>query len=546
MNLRFKRFALYLFCFFSSLLYSVSSLAYVKDTTYYYTLVVFGDTHGHFVPDDLGQGGFAAIKTVVEQIRAEGLPVLVFHTGDFNRGTVVSDNLFALPDIYSLNDIGVDSVTVGNHEFDYNLATLKAQRDQLKMPLISSNVKYINKANNELEDFFEPYTIIERGGLKFLILGLTTPQTKYTANPLLTRDFEFLDPTITLLDTINQAYSTTPDIDVVLAVNHLGFYPLGNYGTSHYGDFTVAQNIPTGLVSAFISGNTHNQGCVNGFGQSITNFKPGQNCNIPFSNRMPIIASYRDGLYVSRADFSFSNGVSKLENYSLIPINVKSLDNGVYNQETPEIKPDLELAAKLNAWWNKEIDGLTIPIGKLDHVLRISRQFETVYGTFVPRTALDMLGGDLAILNSGSIREPLQRGEVTELMIRDSLPYAEPWVKVKMTGKQLQAYLRQIVLFDNGAKPNYANITFKVKRKGSELSSIMIGERPLEQDKVYTLLTSQFLALGGDHYPVIFDNGYPYTVTQVTDYQTVKNYFMKYKQVIVDSLKIEGPTWITD
>lgn len=69
----------------------VISMAYadeVKPTKF--TLVHLNDTHGHFWEDKYGQGGFAYIKTIINNIRkendAKGIPTLVVHAGDWNTG----------------------------------------------------------------------------------------------------------------------------------------------------------------------------------------------------------------------------------------------------------------------------------------------------------------------------------------------------------------------------------------------------------------------------------------------------------------------------
>jgi 2',3'-cyclic-nucleotide 2'-phosphodiesterase (5'-nucleotidase family) len=116
------------------------------------TVLFFNDLHGNLLPfkvkkDDgttVETGGIAAIATLVKQIRAEnkkqGIKTFLLVAGDVLQGTPMSTVFKGKPDIEILNVMGVNAMTVGNHEFDFGLDNFLAMKKAAKFPIISSNI----------------------------------------------------------------------------------------------------------------------------------------------------------------------------------------------------------------------------------------------------------------------------------------------------------------------------------------------------------------------------------------------------------------------
>ena len=85
------------------------------------------DTHSHLnefatVEDGESQimGGFAKIKTLINEKRIEDPDTLILDAGDFSMGTLIQAVFEEeASEIRMLGDIGVEVTTLGNHEFDY-------------------------------------------------------------------------------------------------------------------------------------------------------------------------------------------------------------------------------------------------------------------------------------------------------------------------------------------------------------------------------------------------------------------------------------------
>lgn len=94
------------------------------------------------------EGGFSRVRTLRQQVEAEGRPVLVLHAGDFLFPSVMSKYLAGVPMIEALNLLdgaeGFDErlfVTPGNHEFDNSDPQILFDRiAQSKFTWLASNI----------------------------------------------------------------------------------------------------------------------------------------------------------------------------------------------------------------------------------------------------------------------------------------------------------------------------------------------------------------------------------------------------------------------
>jgi len=113
------------------------------------TILHINDTHGHAWPwsetNNPNIGGFAAIATIVEEVRKEVEAsqghMLFLHSGDMNTGVPESDMLDAAPDIVAFNMIKLDAMVLGNHEFDKPKEVLAKQMKLAKFPMLSANFR---------------------------------------------------------------------------------------------------------------------------------------------------------------------------------------------------------------------------------------------------------------------------------------------------------------------------------------------------------------------------------------------------------------------
>ncbi len=85
-----------------------------------------------------------------------------------------------------MNKLGYDAMTVGNHEFDDGPEVLRGFVDAVDFPILMSNADISGEPL--LAGAIQKSTIIERGGEKLGLIGLTPQDTDETGQPRRRRD----------------------------------------------------------------------------------------------------------------------------------------------------------------------------------------------------------------------------------------------------------------------------------------------------------------------------------------------------------------------
>ncbi|MFZ7158458.1 bifunctional UDP-sugar hydrolase/5'-nucleotidase UshA [Avibacterium gallinarum] len=524
----------------SLLAISSFSYAYQANQTYHFTLLHTNDLHGHYWQNKNGEYGLAAQKTLIDRIRAEveqkGGSVILLNAGDFNTGVPESDLQNAKPDIEALNLMGYEALTLGNHEFDNPLQLLEMQEKWAKFPFLAANV-YNQKTGDLLVN---PYTILDKQGLKIAVVGLTTEDTAKLGNPEFMSAVRFERPAESAKTVLAElAKNEQPDLKI--ALTHMGFYPDAKYGSNAPGDVSMVRELPAGAFDIVIGGHTHDTLCINEDGSFNSKFKPGDSCKPLFEKNTWIMQAGEWGKYLGRADFTFKDGKLTLENYQLVPINLKkkvkkedgSSEYVLYQEEIPA---DPALLAHLKTYQDQGDKLLGQVVGKVDDRLvgdrDIVRFHQTNLGQLIARSQAERVKADIGIMNSGGIRASIEGGDVTYKDILTVQPFGNIISYFEMNGKDLLNYLDVVALkeVDSGAYPQFYGITMTVDRKAKKVSDVKIQGKPIDLNKMYRISLPSYCAAGGDGYPVMTDNP-TYVNAGFVDADSLKEYFQEHSPI---------------
>ena len=156
------------------------------------------DTHSHLNPfatvedgETQTLGGFAKIKTLINQQKDENPDTLLLDAGDFSMGTLVQVVYEEeASEIRMLGELGMDVTTLGNHEFDYkakglaNMLNTAISSGEELPSLVVCNVdwdemeeKGLTEDQKLLEAAFEnydveEYIVVEKGDVKISAVPL--------------------------------------------------------------------------------------------------------------------------------------------------------------------------------------------------------------------------------------------------------------------------------------------------------------------------------------------------------------------------------------
>ena len=192
------------------------------------TVLFTSDVHAHVLPyDDLrerpARGSIAQVASLVARLRRANPRTVVLDGGDAIQGTPLEYYAIAAadapghdPTVAAMNIVGYDAAVLGNHEFSFGLDVLRRSLSQSAFPWLAANVSGRDRARLPVRDEL----VLERGGIRVGILGLTTPNVPHWDPPSHWSGLSFEDP-------VAVAAARIPILrrqaDVVIVAVHSGF-----------------------------------------------------------------------------------------------------------------------------------------------------------------------------------------------------------------------------------------------------------------------------------------------------------------------------------
>ncbi|MBA3967876.1 MAG: metallophosphatase, partial [Nitrospirales bacterium] len=175
--------------------------------------------HGVALPlDQAGEtriGGLARRATIVEEVRREGVPVLMVDSGDILIGTALSSWFRGEPDIRAMNLIRYDAMVAGNHDFDYGIDHLRTLVQLADFPILCTNLQ------SERSVLPCRRSVVTRlGNVSVGILGVVgTSNFPDTFNRDVVKELSLVDPSASLQEEV-QRLRTEAHVDLVIALTH--------------------------------------------------------------------------------------------------------------------------------------------------------------------------------------------------------------------------------------------------------------------------------------------------------------------------------------
>lgn len=148
------------------------------------------DLHSYFAGTRGGLGGYARLKTVIDDLRAQakkqGIISVYLDGGDFGEGSSYYFSNQGVDSLRALDLLGVNATVLGNHDFILGGRELANQikRAKLQASILSANMG--NKRMTGLLNYLPDSVDVTVGEFKVRIFGLTTPDLhfQYPLRPL--------------------------------------------------------------------------------------------------------------------------------------------------------------------------------------------------------------------------------------------------------------------------------------------------------------------------------------------------------------------------
>ena len=405
------------------------------------------DTHSHLdsfttnVDGELQEvGGFARIKTLINEQKKENPNTLILDGGDFSMGTLIQtvyDTQAA--ELRMLGYLGYDVTTLGNHEFDYrskglaNMLKAAKSSGETIPELVVCNVDWkgmkktgLNDGQKQIQSGFETYgvkdyVVIQKGDTKIAVTGAFGKDSLECAP---TCELLFKDPVEAVKDTVEKI-KKKEKVDMIVCVSHCGTWEDENKSE----DELLAKNVKD--IDLIISGHTHSE------------------LKEPIQHENTYIVSCGEyGKNIGSLSMKQnSKGRWDLSSYELIPV-------------SENIQPDMETQNRIDELMDTVDTNYLADFGYTrDCVLAqndiefnsleelYSKHEESNLGQIIADSfayAVDSV--DVAVVPSGTIRDTYTKGDITVEDVYNSFSLGigkdgiagYPLISTYLTGKELK------------------------------------------------------------------------------------------------------------
>ena len=233
------------------------------------------DTHSHLDSfstivngEQKEVGGFAKIKTLINEKKKEDPDTLILDGGDFSMGTLIQtvyDTEAA--ELRMLGYLGYDVTTFGNHEFDYrsqglaNMLKAAKSSGETLPEIVVCNVDWdsmekagLNDGQKQIQSAFETYGVkdyvmVQKGDVKIAVVGAFGKDALECAP---TCELSFKDPVEAVKKTVEEI-KKNEEADMIACVSHGGTWE----DESKSEDELLAKAVPD--LDLIISGHTHSE-----------------------------------------------------------------------------------------------------------------------------------------------------------------------------------------------------------------------------------------------------------------------------------------------
>ncbi|XP_033148927.1 protein 5NUC-like isoform X2 [Drosophila busckii] len=454
-------------------------------------------------------GGFARVATAVSRARAEG-SVLYFNAGDTFYGTVWYAIYRAELAGQLMNMLNPDAMSLGNHEFDDNIAGLVPFLKQLNFPVVSCNLDltFVPKLANIKQ--LVSSTIISRLDRRIGVIGYLTPLTKYYVPYNLVAYW----PEIPAIN-MEAKKLRSAGVDIIIALGHSGYEV----------DMKIAKNCPD--VDVVIGGHSHT--FLYTGNPPVNDLVEGdyQRIRWPYptwvtqksGKRVPVVQAYAFTKYLGKLHVKFDAAGNLLE-VNGAPI----LLDGTVAQDK-DLLDVLELYRENVTALEKSILGHSKV--HLEGRKILCRSVECNMGNLITDAmifsrVMEDQGGDywtdaaIAIHQGGGIRGSIERksdGMITHNDLLTVLPFANDLYVTRISGRTLWQALEHAAALrfkdSDGAFLQMSGVRVvynEHKPEGKRVVSVQVrcaacevpAFSPLNESALYKVIVPQFLLDGGD------------------------------------------------
>src|SRR5215216_5496161 len=476
------------------------------------TILGTTDLHGNINPIDYytnksDNRGLAKVATLINRVRKEQPNLLLIDSGDTIQGSPLEsfhsrkNNVRIDPMMLAMNSLNYDSMTVGNHEYNFGLKVLEKARSEAKFPWLSANT--YDKAKNQ--PHYKPYIVKEVAGVKIGILGLTTPGVPNWDNPPNYAGLEFHEPVAEARKWVS-ILRDQEKTDVVVIAMHMGLEEDLRTGEVNPGQapheneaITIAKEVPG--VDVIFMGHTHR--------------------DVPavYINGVLLTQANHWGRHLARADLYLQKAGDHWRMYAKSARTIAADDR---------VEPDPEVVQLAEPYDQATQGWLSRVIGESPEELtaREARFRDTAILDLIQKVQLEAGKADVSMVASFNADARIAKGPVSVRDIAGLYVYENTLVVLEVTGQQLKDALEHSAKYYkpyvpgkplneliNDKIPAYnfdiaEGVTYELdisKPIGQRIQNLRFHGQPLSLTRKLRLATNNYRVNGGGGYTMYKD-----------------------------------------
>ena len=471
------------------------------------TILGTTDLHGNIDPIDYytnkpDNRGLAKVATLINRIRKEQPNLLLIDSGDTIQGSPLEsfhsrkNNVRIDPMMLVMNSLKYDSMTVGNHEYNFGLKVLEKARGEAKFPWLSANT--YDKGTQKTH--YKPYIIKDVSGVKIAIIGLTTPGIPNWDNPPNYAGLEFHEPVAEARKWVTEV-RTKEKADVVVIAMHMGIEEDLRTGEINPGQVpheneavAIAKQVPG--VDVIFMGHTHR--------------------DVPslYINGVLLTQANHWGRHLARADLYLQKDPNGWRVYAKSARTIPTDDR---------VEPDPAVVKLAEPYDRQTQEWLERVIAQSPEELTAedARFRDTAILDLVQKVQLDAGQADVSMVASFNQQARIDKGPVTVRDITELYVYENTVAVLEVTGQQLKDALEHSAKYFKPYEPGKSpeqlidekipaynfdvaeGVTYRIditRPIGDRIQNLRFKDKPVSPTQKFRLATNNYRVNGGGGY----------------------------------------------
>ena len=387
-------------------------------------LIETSDVHGCYYPYDFirrhsVQGSLARVSALVGEMRKTyGNRLILMDNGDILQGQPVAyyynyidtTSVHVVADM--LNYMHYDVATMGNHDIEAGHAVYDRWVSQCKFPVLGANIMDVKTGKT----YLPPYKVIEREGVKVVVLGMITPAIPSWLPEQLWSGLRFEDMETSARKWVKWIQEKEKP-DVLIGLFHAG--PEGNKldDVVENGSGDVARRVP-GFDVVFM-GHDHVRTCqkiINEAGDSVLLVDPANMAKVVADVTVKVVK--KDGKVIRK---SVEGKLASVDRYA----------------------PDEAFLKTFEKQYQATADFVSRKIGRINKTITTKDAYfgPSAFIDLIHQLQLDITGADVSFCAPLSFAAEIKEGDIYVSDMFNLYKYENMLYTMTLTGKEIKDFL---------------------------------------------------------------------------------------------------------